>query len=172
MPEIKKGIFSLNLGLVAVKGEVSEDDRQCAWELYTELVTRVAVTGKQTDRTCRDFTGELYSESLASVYAFFQEARRIMRRFPVGRLDRGVQDHLGILINSVIRDVLRPFLEKWQAEYRFWWDHSSNPQLSPFERQKQFPRLEEFLTDWADLRRVMRSLQRRLVQVYRLVQVH
>ena len=31
MPEIKRGSFSLNLGLFQVQAEVSEDDRQCAW---------------------------------------------------------------------------------------------------------------------------------------------
>jgi hypothetical protein len=63
-------------------------------------------------------------------------------------------------------------LEKWQAKYRFWWEHKSNPQLPPFERQAEFPDLEAFLEDWVNLRRVMRSLQRRLVQTYKLVQVH
>lgn len=39
MPEIKKGGFSLDLGLLKVNADISEDDRQCAWELYTEITT-------------------------------------------------------------------------------------------------------------------------------------
>jgi hypothetical protein len=46
MPEIKEGSFELNLGFVKLGAKLSEDDRQCAWELYTEIVTRVAVVGK------------------------------------------------------------------------------------------------------------------------------
>jgi hypothetical protein len=33
MPEIKEGSFELDLGLVKLGAELSEDDRQCAWEL-------------------------------------------------------------------------------------------------------------------------------------------
>jgi len=86
MPHLTKGSFSLNLGIVQIGGELADEDRQCAWELYTELSTRVAVTGKSDDPDCVDFGGELYVESLDSLYMFFREARGIMRRFPAGRL--------------------------------------------------------------------------------------
>jgi hypothetical protein len=33
MPEIKEGSFELDLGLVKLGAKLSEDDRQCAWEL-------------------------------------------------------------------------------------------------------------------------------------------
>ena len=94
-----------------------------------------------------------------------------MRAFPVGRLERDVQNHLGVLINNVMVDVLRPFLEKWQADYRHWWEHHSNPKLPPFERQTQYPRREEFLRNWSDVRKLMRALQHKLVKRYRLVEV-
>jgi hypothetical protein len=51
--------FSLNLGIVQLSGDLSEEDRQCAWELYAELSTRVAVTGKVLDSECKTFEGEL-----------------------------------------------------------------------------------------------------------------
>lgn len=171
MATITKGSFSVNLGLVKLSGELSDQDRQCAWELYTELSTRVALTGKQGDEKCTDFSGEIYNESLASVYAFFQEARRIMRSFPVGKLARDVQNHLGVLINNVMVDVLRPFLEKWQADYRHWWESQSNPQLAPFNRQEEYPKLKDFLKDWSDMRKIMRGLQKKLVKAYKLVEV-
>lgn len=171
MAVLSKGSFSVNLGLVKLSGDLSDQDRQCAWELYTELSTRVALTGKQGDPKCVDFSGEVYAESLDSVYAFFQEARRIMRSFPVGKLERDVQNHLGVLINNVMADVLRPFLEKWQVDYRHWWEHQSNPQLLPFQRQLEYPKLKEFLKDWSDVRKIMRGLQQKLVRAYRLVEV-
>jgi len=67
--------------------------------------------------------------------------------------------------------VLRPFLEKWHVDYRHWWEHVSNPRLSPFDRQKEYPKLEEFLKDWCDLRLIMREFQKELVNVYSLVDV-
>lgn len=171
MAVLTRGSFSLNLGLVKLEGDLSDADRQCAWELYTELSTRVALTGKQDDPKCADFSGEIYAESLTSVYAFFQEARGIMRAFPVGKLEHDVQNHLGVLINGVMVDVLRPFLEKWQADYRHWWEHYSNPKLPPAERQQAYAKLKDFLRDWSDVRKLMRALQQRLVGVYKLVEV-
>jgi hypothetical protein len=171
MPVLTKGSFSLDLGIVKLTGELSEQDRQCAWELYTELATRVALTGKQNDAKCSDFGGEILMESLASTYSFFQEARRIMKSFPVGKLGNAPQNHLGVLINNLMVDVLRPFLEKWQADFRFWWEHNANPKLPPFERQREFPHMKTFLKDWVDLRKILRALQGQLVQSYKLVEV-
>ena len=171
MAVLTKGSFTVDLGLVKLGGELSELDRQCAWELYTELSTRVALTGKQGDTRCVDFTGEVFADSLKSVFLFFQEARHIMRRFPVGRLETVGKNHLGLLINNVMAKVLRPFLEKWQAAYRYWWENESNPRIPPFERQDEFPQKVEFLKDWSNLRKIMRILERTLVRTYKLVEL-
>ena len=127
MPEFRKGIFTLDLGFVKIGGEVTEEDRQCAWELYSEIVTRVAIVGKRKDPTARNFDGEIYAESLTSVFRFFQECRNIMRKFPVGKIGESDQVHLGILINRILAHVLRPFLEKWHGPYRAWWSNIRVP---------------------------------------------
>ncbi len=171
MAVLNKGSFSLNLGIVKLGADLSDDDRQCAWELYTELSTRTAVTGKPGDEECVDFAGELYIESLSSLYEFFQEARAIMREFPVGKIYGDNNDHLGVTINRMMEEVLRPFLEKWQVNYRHWWENESNPRLTPFERQKEFQELEQYLDDWSSVRWLMRKVQQELVNVYQLVNV-
>lgn len=171
MAVLKKGSFSINLGIVRLGGDLTDDDRQCAWELYTELSTRVAVCGKPSDPECTDFEGELYVESLDSLYRFFQECRAIMRRFPVGKLESNKDDHLGVVISRVIADVLRPFLEKWHVRFRHWWENQSNPRKHPLERQQDFEDKSAFLQDWAALRWLMRQLQNELVKTYQLVDV-
>jgi len=171
MAVLNKGSFSLNLGIVQLGAELSDDDRQCAWELYTELSTRVAVTGKPSDAECGDFDGELYIESLGSLYTFFQEARAIMREFPVGKIDGDNKEHLGVMINRMMEEVLRPFLEKWQVNFRHWWENESNPRLNPLMRQEEFPDLQQFLNDWSAVRWLMRKVQQELVNVYQLVNV-
>ncbi len=169
MPVLTKGSFTINLGLATIGGELAEIDRQCAWELYAELSTRVAVTGKLNDPECADFGGELYIESSESLYKFFLSAREIMKRFPVGKITS--QNHLGVMISRILSYVLRPFLEKWQVHYRHWWENQSNPRLFPLNRQSKFPELQEFLADWSSIRWLMRQLQGDLVVKYKLVDV-
>ena len=93
-----------------------------------------------------------------------------MRKFPVGRLEQDQDQHLGTMINRIFSDVLRPFLEKWQVKYRHWWEYQSNPRKSPFERQDDFPELEEFLNDWFALRWLMRKLKEEIAVSYQLVE--
>lgn len=172
MAVIKKGTFAIDIGFVKLGADFEEADRQCAWELYTELATRVALTGKTKDPDCTDFSGEVFSESLSSVYTFFGEARKIMRNFPVGTIGQlKVENHLGAMIHRAMRDVLRPFLETWQADYRHWWEHEADQNLPPFERQKAYPHMQAFISHWSDVRAIMRAIQDELVAAYKLVDV-
>ena len=169
---LEKGSFELDLKLIKLKADLSDMDRQCAWELYTELATRRAVVGKVSDPKCNNFEGEIYVESLDSLFRFFSEARAIMRKFPVGRISIKLQNHLGALVYRMMQDVLRPFLEKWHGQYRHWWEHESDTSLPPFERQAAYPKREEFLRDWTSVRWLMRHVEKRLIQVYKLVDVN
>jgi hypothetical protein len=174
MPVFTKGSFSVNLGIVSFGGELGEDDRQCAWELYCELVSRVALVGKQDADGQQVFVGERYDQSLDSLYRFVGEARSLMRRYPVGRLTSGgAQNHLGFFIASLLETVIRPFLEKWQASYRHWWERAraGDPETSPFALQKGFPRLETMLADWKGLREFCRDAARELTETFALPDV-
>lgn len=172
MAVLKKGNFSIDIGFVKLGADFEETDRQCAWELYTELATRVALTGKPRDPDCTDFSGEVYAESLSSLYTFFGEARKIMRQFPVGTIgDRKIENHLGALIHRSMRDVIRPFLETWQADFRYWWEEKSDKSLPPFERQAEYAKATDMIAQWSDLRAIMRAIQDRLVAEYKLVDV-
>ena len=106
-----------------------------------------------------------------------------MRQFPVCstyvkprklfgvRTGAGIENHLGALIHRAMRDVLRPFLETWQADYRFWWENASDKALPPFERQKAYPKLNDMISQWSDVRAIMRAIQDELVGMYKLVDV-
>jgi len=173
MATVSKGSFSLNLGFITIGGELSEEDRQCAWELYTEIVTRLAVNGRDCEELANQFEGEVYAESFSSLYSFFKEARGIMRKFPVGRIENVSEYHLGKFTCAIMNDVMRPFLEKWQGKYRHWYcqERSCNPDKTPFDIQENYPELSEMLNDWSDLRYVMREVAGRLANEYDLVQI-
>lgn len=169
MAEITEGSFSLNLGITKLGFKLKAQDRQCAWELYTEIATRSSVSGKRGDRECRNFDGELLVESLNSLYSFFTECRQIMRKFPVGRIADNNQQHLGCVIHDLLAHVLRPFLEKWQVDFREWWASDDQKDLTPFERQKKYPKYDDMMTEWSQIRKVVRALERTLVKEYKLV---
>ncbi len=168
MSSLTEGSLTLDFGIVKLSGKLSEADRQCAWELYTEIVTRVAVSGKRNDETSADFKGEVLVESLSSLHAFFQEARAIMRAYPVGKLKENQQSHLGTLIHNLLADILRPFLEKWQADLRSWWDSQETSGGNWFKLQKKYPRYAELQKDWTQLRKLMRKLENKLRKEYKL----
>ncbi len=168
MATIKEGNFSINLGLVKLDGRLTDDDRQCAWELYAEIITRVAVVGKWSDQEAASFEGEIYAESFTSLHRFFQEARGIMRKFPVGRIDKPTKDHLGVMIQRILTDALRPFLEKWQGNYRSWWELQMKTPRNPFEVQAEFMDLKALLEDWSAIRRIMRRAAHEICEAYQL----
>lgn len=172
MAVFEKGTFRINLGFVQFSGELTDEDRQCAWEFYTELTSRMAVFGKLDEQGEPTFEGEVLVESFNSLYQFFLEARGIMRSYPVGRIGIGHETHLGYVIAKILEVVIRPFLEKWQAVYHFWWEHESNEKLSPFERQKAFPHLEELQSDWGLVRTFCRTSAKELAEIYKFVAVY
>jgi|GEM_PF-4876968 len=130
--------------------------------------------GKEDARGELVFTGERYDQSLDSLYAFFREARRLMRRYPVGRIAAGgAQNHLGFFIAALLEVVIQPFLEQWQASYRHWWNRECErlPQASPFERQEGYPQLQKMLEDWRVVRRFCRSAAKELTEQFKLPDV-
>ncbi len=173
MAVLTKGNFSINLGIFKIGGDFSDDDRQCAWELYTEIVTRLSVYGRSNLKVTieEQFKDELLDESLSSLYTFFQEMRGIMRKFPVGKIECVDEYHLGRFICAIMVDILRPFLEKWQGPFRHWLDVETRkrPDDSPFLIQKNFQQINEMLEDWSNVRLIMQSVARTLEKEYQLV---
>lgn len=156
-------------GSVKQPVELVEVDRQSVWELYVEMATRVAVTGKPGDQGADDFTDELLIESLESLHQFFGEARRLLRALPIGKVKPSPEVGLGaLLIQQAILGTVRPFLERWQVNFRLWWQQKSEVHLPPFERQALYPEREAFLADWGRMRARMRAIGRELVTVYEL----
>lgn len=104
--------ISLNLpfGLGGLSGtwEPDENERLAAWEMYIELVTRVAVVGLGPEEG-------LLREALSSLYSLFGTTRSILRAHgPVVAQTKGSGTYsFGRLAVVVLNDLLRPVLAKW-----------------------------------------------------------
>ena len=143
-----------------------ELDRQFAWELYTELSTRVAVTGKATDPTCVNIEGELWFESFASLLVFCKELRGLLRSYPAQHSNGN--PHLGNLLLEITRIVLNPFLDKWRVDYLDWWEYSSDKSYPPSQRQLDYPKSQSMLVEWRELKMTMRAVQDTVFKTYKL----
>ena len=161
--------MELELRVAQMSGRLEHNDRQGAWELYCELVSRRAVCGPLTGEEGR-FQGELVHESLDSVYAFFQRARELMKRYPGTKTAPSDEPNVSSIILWLLDGVLRPFLGRWHGRYRHWWS-TTDPKLDPFERQAGFREYETLIADWSAVREQCRETVDELVSMYGLVDV-
>ena len=101
----KFGLTKIRLNLAIVNSEISFDqaDKDAAWELYIEMLTRIVTQPLPTD------AGD-EKTALDSVYALFAITREILRR-----RGRGTIQFSKIAI-PVLNQVVRPFTAKWHKE--------------------------------------------------------
>lgn len=103
-------IKSIQVELPFVTGvwEVNDAQRQAAWEMYVELVTRISVQPLDPDEG-------LLREALSSLYTLFGETRRILRAAgPAVARPRSRQLlTFGQIAVDVLNIALRPVLAKW-----------------------------------------------------------
>ena len=98
----KWGLSSLKIKTRWVEGEFvpKDPDREAAWELYIELLTRIT-----TQRLLPEYGDE--KAALDSVYAIFPLTREILRRRGSGA------GEFAKLAIPVLNQFIRPFTAKW-----------------------------------------------------------
>ncbi len=92
--------LKLKLGFLETEWEPQVADAEAAWEMYVELLTRIAT------QPLSDDTG-IESSALASVYSLFGITRGILREY--GKDSIGFAKIAVIILNQVIR----PFTARW-----------------------------------------------------------
>lgn len=107
------------LGFIKAKWVADREQQNAAWEMYVELVTRIAMQALPDDQG-------LLREALTSLYSLFAETRRILKQHGPGVARELSRDaitfaHLAVAVLNV---VLRPFLSKW------------HPALEEYESQR------------------------------------
>jgi len=96
------------LSKISGEWEPDENEREAAWELYVELITRVSVVNLGPEEG-------LLRESLSSLYSLFATTREILRKHgPAVAKPKGKNRiSFGLLSVAVLNSVLRPILSKW-----------------------------------------------------------
>jgi hypothetical protein len=126
---------SLDLRLFKISGtwEPNDAERLAAWELYVELMTRVAVVPLPT--------GEgLLREALTSLYSLFAITRDILRRNGpvVAEPKPDGQYNFGYLAVVILNGAIRPFLAHWHPLLEEW-EATRPPGRSQAEHERAWP---------------------------------
>ena len=103
-----RGLFSkwklssikLNFKFAEIEFTTTEKDKQAAWELYVELLTRI------TTQALSDTDGD-EKTALDSIYSIFPTTRSILKE-----KGRDAQNFTKIAI-VVLNQIVRPFTAKW-----------------------------------------------------------
>ena len=143
----------LDLRVLKVSGtwEPNNAERQAAWELYVELITRVAAVPLGPDEG-------LLSEALTSLYSLFSTTRDILRRHgpSVAEPKPDGQYNFGYLAVAMLNLVLRPVLARWHPALDDW-ENARPRDRSEAEHEKAWPQAGE-LREVLEQTRTMLSL--------------
>ena len=126
---------NLNLpGLGSIQGTWGVDERQknAAWELYIELVTRTTLAPRNQE------SGGL-REALTSLHSLFATTREILKRYgpAVAKPKRGSTLSFAHLAVGVLNAAIRPVLSQWHPLLTEW--ESSKPSgTSSVEYERQW----------------------------------
>lgn len=151
MPVKQVGI-ELGWGPAKLSGVWVPDDaeRDAAWELYVELVTRISVAPLTPG-------SGILRESLTSLYQLFGVTREILRKYGP-RVARAPQQpgqyRFGHLAVWMLNGVLRPVLATWHPELERWEAGRSAGQ-SVVEHERSWDRSAELRGELEALRRVL-----------------
>lgn len=131
---------NLKLGVISVEGTwmPDESERKAAWELYAELVTRIAVI------ELKDEEG-LIREALNSLHSIFDTTRKILRNYGPSIAQPRGKDKLsfGFIAISVLNHVLRPFLAKWHPVLLDYENKRDTGKVSQMEHERAWDRNKE-----------------------------
>lgn len=108
---LKEVTVSLPFGIGSASWQADPTERCAAWELYVELVTRVAVQSLSAE------AGTL-REALTSLYTLFGSTREILRS--AGPSVGASRDSVGGIAIAVLNNGLRPFLSTWHPLLQEW----------------------------------------------------
>lgn len=157
MPTFKKFKIKVNLGFLGIESDwqIDENQRNAAWEIYVELVTRITVVELKDDEG-------IMREALSSYYSLFQTTRDILKKYGpiIATPSKPDETTLGHIAIGVLNKVLRPVLAKWHpilsdyedkkpdhisvTAYERKWEHASS-------LRKEIAKVRTQLIEYADV---------------------
>jgi hypothetical protein len=144
------------IGEISGTWEPDEAERRAAWELYVELVTRVAVVQLGSAEG-------LLREALSSLREVFGITREILRRYGPAVAPKTAEQEisLGYLAVGVLNGALRPLLAVWHPTLAAY--EATRPEgRSPVDWERQWSRAGELRAELAATRGLLAEFARTL----------
>lgn len=133
---------SLPFGIGSAKWKADPTERNAAWSLYVELVTRIAVQPLEVSKG-------LLRESMNSLYTMFATTREVLKQ--AGPKAGASKSSVGGIAIAVLNNGLRPFLTKWHPLLQQW-EVQRSSEISPQEHEKRWGYEQTLRKEFEDLR--------------------
>jgi transcriptional regulator with XRE-family HTH domain len=139
--------------------EPDDAEKQAAWEIYIELVTRVPVANLENDRG-------ILREVLSSLYSLFQTTRTILRDLgPVkARPDGEANWYVPYLGVSMLNTTLRPLLSKWHPLLQDY-EEKRPGSVGVLEYERQWENYAELRQEIGGLRKALLDYANALAEI-------
>ncbi len=153
--------IGLPFGIGQISGEWEPDDteRQAAWEMYVELITRVALVELGPNEG-------LLREALSSYYSLFDTTRQILRdagpSLAKERSNGGIS--FGRLAITILNSGLRPLLAYWHPVLEDY-EHARPADVSRIAWEREWFRHDELRAAMDEVRESLRSYAELLAEV-------
>jgi hypothetical protein len=146
---------SLPFGIGSAKWEADPTERNAAWSLYVELVTRIAVQSLASDRG-------LLREALNSLYTLFGTTREILKA--AGPEVGASRESVGGIAIAVLNNGLRPFLTEWHPALEDW-EAKRSSEVSKKEHEQNWPEAPRLRQELAALRNDLEEYANALAEI-------
>jgi len=161
-PKLKSVVVKLQLPYIGgVEGtwEPDESERQAAWEMYVELVTRISIEELRPDEG-------LLREALSALYSLFNTTRGILRTYgPSLAQPHGASNiSFGYLAVAILNTVLRPTLSTWHPLLLDYENMKGNA-VSPPEHERNWDKGTELRNDLNNVRGILTDYANVLAEV-------
>jgi hypothetical protein len=152
--------IKLNLHVLEVSGtwKPNDSERKAAWELYVEIITRVAAVPLSLD-------AGLLREALTSLHSLFQTTRSILRRYgpSVAEPKPGDQYNFGFLAVALLNFGIRPLLSRWHPSLADW-EACRPAERARSEHERAWDRAPALRSELAETRDILMSYAETLAQ--------
>ena len=139
---LKEVSVNLPFGIGSAKWEADPTERNAAWSLYVELVTRIAVQSLRTEQG-------LLREALNSLYTLFGTTREVLKA--AGPKVGASRHSVGGIAIAVLNNGLRPFMSRWHPALEEWEVQRPN-NVSKKGHEQNWPEATQMRQELAELR--------------------